>query len=183
MRPVRNYETEVREAYICYLHDLVIPDSSPDLSLNKLFHCLYSIQFTWSNPFDANRAEDGLWLRYRFSTESPYADAEQVLTEPCTVLEMMVGLANRMEEQFMRDPKYGDRTYVWFGNMRVSLGIQGNFDSCFDEDDVRARIKIFLNREYEPNGRGGLFTVPRSKHDMRDLEIWDQMCAYINYRF
>ena len=96
MRPVRNYETEVREAYICYLHDLVTPDSSPDLSLNKLFHCLYSIQFTWSNPFDANRAEDGLWLRYRFSTESPYADAEQVLTEPCTVLEMMVGLANRM---------------------------------------------------------------------------------------
>ena len=53
-------------------------------------------------------------------------------------------------------------------------------DAKFDEDEVDEILDIFLRHDYEPNGRGGLFIIDDEEEDLRDEEIWAQMCWYVN---
>lgn len=80
----------------------------------------------------------------------------------------------------MDDPAYGNRTSQWFWGMIVSLGLGGMTDAIFDRDYVEECLTRFLNREYERNGKGGLFTVKGTRRDMRKMEIWYQLNAYLN---
>ena len=91
----------------------------------------------------------------------------------------MVGLAIRCES-FMDDTAYGDRTGQWFWGMITNLGLGHMTDSKFDEREADVIIDRFLNREYEPNGKGGLFTVRNYDEDLRDVEIWNQLCYYLD---
>ena len=150
------------------------------VSYRKLLTFLHSVEFLYSIPMDENRAADGVDLRYRFAHSYLRDDkAEYCLTGPCSVLEMMLALSIRCEE-IMDDPTIGNRTAQWFWGMVASLGLGGmyddNFDICYAEDVIGR----FLNRDYEPNGSGGLFTVKHYDYDMREIEIWHQVCEYLN---
>ena len=83
-------------------------------------------------------------------------------------------------ENIMDDPYEGDRMGQWFWNMIVNLGIGSMNDAKFDEAYVNSVITKFMNREYKRNGEGGLFTVEHCKYDLRSIEIWYQMCWYLN---
>lgn len=152
-------------------------------SYQTLLTYLHDRDFTYILEFDGNRAADGIDLRYRFAYEHCY-DHTLVLDcldrESCSVLEMMVALALRCEEDVMDDPEEGNRTGEWFWAMIHSLGLDGMTDLYFDEIRADQIINRFLHREYAPNGRGGLFTINNYKHDLRDVEIWHQMCWYLN---
>ena len=37
-----------------------------------------------------------------------------------------------------------------------------------------------MNRTYSPDGDGGLFTVRNCDRDLRNVEIWIQMCWYLD---
>jgi hypothetical protein len=104
----------------------------------------------------------------------------EYITGPCSVLEMMIALAINTEEDIMDDPRFGDRTGQWFWGMIVSLGLGGMNDYRYDERLVDDVIDTFLRREYEPDGRGGLFTVRHCDRDMRDVEIHIQRNYYLN---
>ena len=93
---------------------------------------------------------------------------------------MMIALAIRCEEHIMDDPDIGNRTGQWFWNMIVNLGLGSMTDAKFDENYTNMVIERFLNREYERNGDGGLFTVKHSRRDLRTVEIWYQMCWYLD---
>ena len=80
----------------------------------------------------------------------------------------------------MDNPAVGDRTAQWFWSMIVSLGLGSMTDSRFDEYYVERVIDRFLNRDYSPDGRGGLFTIPRCEEDLRDVEIWYQTTWYLD---
>jgi hypothetical protein len=95
---------------------------------------------------------------------------------------MMVALAIRCEERIMNDPTKGDRTAQWFWGMVSSLGLSGMTDYNFDEWLTEEVIRRFLNREYDRDGKGGLFTIKRWNRDARDAEIWHQLLAYCNER-
>lgn len=154
---------------------------SNNISYRKLLMQLHRINFRYSVPKDKNRAEDGIGLRYRFSrTKAFLKDVEQYLNGPCSVLEMMIALAIRCEENIMDDPNVGDRTGQWFWEMVVNLGLGSMTDTRFDKDFVNFIIERFLNREYEPNGKGGLFTVKHCDYDLRSVEIWYQLCWYLD---
>ena len=151
------------------------------VSYRKLLRFLHGVEFTYSLEMDENRAMDGIELRYRFA--HGYLnddDAEYHLSGPCSVLEMMLALAIRCEENIMDDPTIGDRTAQWFWGMVTSLGLGGMYDKNFDIYYAEDVIERFLNRDYKPNGAGGLFTVDYYDYDMRDIEIWHQLCAYLN---
>jgi hypothetical protein len=148
-----------------------------ELSYWKLLDYLFSIDFIYSMPMDENRVGDGLFLRYRFGYEKGYSNdviERYVDIYPCSVLEVMIALAWRCEEQIMSDPEVGDRTALWFWTMIFNLGLDSMNDSQFDQEYVDDVITKFLNREYDHDGRGGLFIVNHSKYDMRDIEIWRQ---------
>lgn len=153
---------------------------SNHISYDRLLRYLHNTTFVYSIPRDENRASDGENLRSRFCHEYGYGDSRIGYDTPCSVLEMMIALAIRCEEDVMDDPAVGDRTGQWFWGMIVSLGLGSMTDNRFDEDYVRSVVRRFLDREYEPNGRGGLFTIRNCDEDLRDVEIWYQMCWYLN---
>jgi hypothetical protein len=151
------------------------------VSYEKLLTRLHGIEFIFVDRRDRNRASDGVELRYRFADEKGYSqDNIAIICEfPCSVLEMMFALAYRCEHDIMDDSTVGDRMGQWFWNMIVSLGLGGMTDSLFDYDYVDEVIFRFLNREYEPNGSGGLFTIDGLVNDLRKVEIWYQAMWYL----
>ena len=64
--------------------------------------------------------------------------------------------------------------------MVVSLGLGGMTDDRFDKPYIDQVVDRFLDRAYERNGKGGLFTVRYRNRDMRNLEIWTQMCLFLD---
>ena len=176
-------QNELRTDYFEWMYQLVCNDISGRSSYRKLLAALDRTQFSYIIGTDASRADDGIDLRYRFGYDFNYDDrdiASYLDTEPCTMLEMMVALALRCEEHIMEDSQYGDRTSQWFWEMIVSLGLQGLTDDCFDQAYFMEVMTVFLNRQYQPNGKGGLFTIKSTKHDMRASDIWYQLCWYLN---
>lgn len=174
---------ELRQRYFEWMCQLVWDSRySKRSSYKKLLRYLHDRQFVYIIDMDGNRAADGEDLRYRFGREEGFSDrlvASFLDDRPCSVLEMMIALSVRCEEHVMEDPDIGDRTGQWFWNMIVSLGLGCMTDSRFDADYVEEVIDRFLDREYEPNGRGGLFTIEHCNQDIRGVEIWYQMHMYL----
>ena len=174
----------IKTEYFSWLVDYVCGDRFADgISYNRLLAYLYEIEFTYLNPMDQNRAENGVGLKYSFAMTQGYEDeAEEVLDildAPCSVFEMMVALSIQAED-IMDNPTVGDRTGQWFWTMIANLGLGSMRDDKFNKVYVDEVITRFLNREYEPNGKGGLFVIRNCEYDLRDIEIWVQMLWYIN---
>ena len=172
-------QDRISDEYFEWLFDLVCQQRfSRHITYRKLLTRLHDTEFRYLIQRDKNRAEDGIELRYRFASQYGYKHYD--LDGPCSVLEMMIALAIRCEETIMDDAGVGDRTGQWFWGMIRNLGLGSMNDSRFDERFVDDVIERLLDREYEPDGTGGLFTVPYCKTDMRDVEIWYQLCWYLD---
>ncbi len=172
---------DLSNVYFEWLCNMVCdPEYSEYVSYKKLLTYLHDVEFRYSIPLDQNRAEDGMDLRWRFSCKRNHDIYYGDIEGPCSVLEMMVALAIRCEEGIMDDPTIGDRTGQWFWGMVVSLGLGGMHDRRFDMDEAEAIIERFLDRDYEPNGKGGLFTIRNFDRDLRNMEILHQLYAYLN---
>lgn len=177
-------KNELNKEYFEWMYQLVCNERYPKrISYRKLLTHLHDIEFTYIIGMDGNRAEDGIDLRYRFGYERQYSRsmiATYLDDRPCSVLEMLTALAIRCEEHIMDDPDIGNRTGQWFWNMISNLGLSSLNDTRFDSEYLNRVITRFLNREYKRNGEGGLFTVKNCKHDLRTVEIWYQMCWYLD---
>lgn len=152
------------------------------LSFKRLLEYLDLRTFYYVLPMDDNRAKDGIALRYRFGQEKGIDDREIATVldiRDCSILELMVALSIRIEENIMSDPEVGDRTGQWFWVMITSLGLGSMNDSNFDIAKVNDILYKFLERKYLPDGRGGLFALEHPDADMRDVEIWYQMHKYL----
>ena len=177
---------EITNAYFEWLYEWVSKDRHhKDISYRKLLTYLHDTEFVWSIPKDENRADNGKSLRYRF-TFTEYGDryVESIIQDigdrPCSIFEMMVALSLECEENIMDNPSYGNRTRQWFWEMINSLGLGGMTDEMFDISYVNYVVERFLNRDYEPNGKGGLFTIRDCDVDLRDVEIYYQLCWYLD---
>lgn len=177
-------QDELNIQYFNWLYNLVHGNNQySKLSYKKLLWHLYYTEFIYLIDLDENRAIDGVDFRYRFAYETHYSrdDITRYLdTRPCSVLEMMVALAFRAEEDIMDDNNYGNRTGQWFWNMIVTLGLGSMSDDHFDMEYVDYVMYRFLYRQYERDGRGGLFIIEDSRVDTRDMEIWMQFMLYLD---
>lgn len=172
---------KINDEYFDWMYNLVC--NNQRLSYRKLLRHLHDREFTYTIPMDGNREADGINLRYRFAYEFDYSRpmiATYLDDKPCSILEMMVALVVRCEEHIMADPDIGDRTGHWFFTMVDNLGIGYMDDGRFDADYADVVIDIWLNHDYEPNGKGGLFKVENPIRDLRTVDIWYQMCWYLN---
>lgn len=145
-------------------------------SYYELFTYLYSREFVPSLGRDADRAYDGISLRVNFINEEGY-DIQPEDFGSCRVLELIVALALRCEG-FLEEQD--DHTGRWIHDMLVSLEVDELTDGYFDEWQACESVDILLSRRYNRNGRGGLFTVKKRNTDMRKIEIWYQMCWYLD---
>ena len=175
------HENNVTIDYFDWMYNLVCRNRySKNISFKKLFSYLNDTKFTYSIIMDLNRAKDGTELRRRYANEFKIANIYDRICGPCSVLEMMIALAIRCEETIMDDENFGDRTDQWFWDMMKNLGLGHMDDDEFDEEYVSDVVTRFLNRDYEPDGRGGLFFVRNCDIDLRDVEIWIQMLWYLD---
>ena len=171
--------------YFEWLYRIVAPPNTPTYKLyRRLLTRLHDVDFKVIIPRDQNRAEDGISMRHRFALELSddqryILSVMDMLDGPCSVFEMMVSLAIHCED-FMDDTAYGDRTGQWFWTMVLNLGLGMMTNDRFDNTYVDEKLDIFLERKYSPDGHGGLFTIPDCERDLRDVEIWHQMCWYLN---
>lgn len=152
---------------------------------SKMFWQLFNTEFSYTIPLDGNRAEDGVSLRYRYGDEYGIPEskiASEIDICPCSVLEMIVALAIRVEENIMYDSEIGNRTGLWIWTMLNNLGISDVKNDIYEEPIdtfIYNHVNVFLRREYDFDGNGGgLFVVTNSAKPLYDTEIWYQAMWY-----
>ena len=148
-----------------------------ELLLSRLYHT----EFTWTFEDDQARASDGMALRERYAKETSQdpLTVRMWLNFPCTMLEMMIALASRCENQLMEDLFVGNRTGRWFKVMITSLGLAWEYDDLYNESYVTYILNSFLDHDYGRNGDGGLFKIDNANVNLREMGIWYQMNLYL----
>lgn len=149
------------------------------VTYNKLYATLFDIIYIPVKDLDRNRAEDGKSLRYEYEFRTGHSEGLSDLGQ-ARVLEVMVSMAIRMEQNHMADDTYGDRTGWWFWDELVSLGISEEHDLYFHKDIVIQKVKAAMAGLYDQSGDGGFWMTTRKDVDMRKFQLWDQMQIFAN---
>lgn len=169
------YDEKIAQDYLAWLISIVDTPSRQTDRMGRLFRHLLQVPFVYTIPMDENRAGDGMTLRYSYFNKlgigTPAGEA--------SVLEVLIYLAIRIE-QTMVDPDIGDRVSEWFWVMMDNLGLSSIFDEVFDEVEVNNILINWFNRNYEPDGKGGLFWLPGVDVDMRMVDIWFQANRFMD---
>lgn len=184
---------DIGQMYFEWLKDFVGADQqvrSYDILLLDLHHK----QFVSYVDHDENRAFDGIELRDEFLEENRIGHMDwggMDIDLPCSVLEMMIALARRMDFETSdpyEDETLGvyDKTAFWFWEMVNNLGLMEVDDDAYSEKWARsyvdAAVDTLVERRYSYSGDGGLFPLDYPEEDQRDIEIWYQMSAYLAER-
>lgn len=173
---------DIRARYFKWMVSLIFNDTICDYS--ELLGVLDDMPFRYVLEMDKNREMDGVALRYRFGYENGISgdDVSEAMGDiPCSVFEMMAALCLRCAEQII-DDDISEYTGRMFCDMLRSLGIDEQINGRVDIFNVRRITDEFMDRKYCRNGQGGLFTVSYPDRDMRKVEIWYQMCLYLDER-
>lgn len=173
------------DGYFNYLEGIIC-NSDLINCYSTLLDILYRIDFRWSVHNDDNRISDAMELRYNYQADCNISndDMEELLLIPCSIIEVICGLAIRMDD-FMRDPEGGAHIDRWFWELISNLGLIDFTDDAFKKgawslDDVRKITDIFMDRTYDELGRGGLFPRNVCYKDQRECELFEQMNGYLN---
>lgn len=158
------------ESYFNFLYSLAFNK----IGYEELAHELDSIVYNWRLPMDENRMYDGYDIRkYYLCDELGYlpdgveiydGDGKLFSQEP-TVLEVMVGFANRIYTDITDDYSVDEWIWLWLRNLDI-IDENGRYDI----DDVVKCIKKW------ESGASIFFygEVERKKH------LWDQCIEYLN---
>lgn len=178
------YGFDIKQDYFHWLCEMVHIEQE-DRSYWLLAKDLHSRKFYSIVSHDENRAFDGISLRDEYISEMNYPKYVR-LNDECSVLEMIIGLARRMdfETSDPYDPEEAEsRTTYWFWEMIENLGLIEFDDESYVEyggvDVVDQTIDILLDREYDSDGNGGLFPLEFADGDQRKVELWYQMNSYL----
>ena len=175
--------TSIKQDYFQWLCEMVHSDG-PSQSYGMLLKLLHGIPFLAVLTQDLNRADDGIRLRHEYEMYHFLGgdDYELEKMRP-TVLEVLIGLAYRMED-IMYDPEEGDQTIFRFWQLIANLGFEGYTDDAFADRQwstpmVRKRIEKWMNREFCRNGVGSPFPLKHCRRDQRRVELLYQMNYYL----
>lgn len=176
----------VEQEYFDWLYSKIgaVSDRNPQHSHWILAEMLFNREFHWSVPNDDNREGDGLQLRDDFCDKlGSWGDSSFQVQEPCTVLEALIGIAQRFSfeaDDLFQHTTVGDCFWHILGN----LGLKEFTDEWVTqqvhaEELIESTLDRWLDREYEYDGEGGLFPLRYPQRDQRETEIWYQMSAYL----
>ena len=172
----------IERDYFDWLYNIV--DDS-DYMYEYLINHIYEKDFDEDTTIlierDRNRIEDALRLREDFISEQLAREDRDLVDifrrRPCSLLEVLVALAYRME-----DVMEIDRFPIWFWEMLSNLGLDEFDNERFNSKSLRTIDRIlnkWLDHNYDYDGKGGLFPLKDPPKDQRNEEIWYQMSAYL----
>jgi hypothetical protein len=174
---------KVEQIYFDWLYDQI--EERKSSRLKDFIFELQSFPFVCHIPNDDNRVEDGLTLRNQFIDQQDFDLLEDALSGPCTVLEMLIALAGRMDF-ILFDYTKGSKFKLWFWLFIDNLKLQKYTSNENGEQKKKFNsivIRKFVDRDYQVDGRGGLFPLESPSRDQRDVEIWYQMMDYISENY
>lgn len=166
----------VKDDYFEFLEKMI--DGS--VFYDRLFSLLFSREFYSPVELDQNRAAYGLLLRTRYEDEENIPRGTLDDIGPCTVLEMLIALAEQIDTYGVSGMTDQERRSRFFWEMVANLGIVYS-DFVYTNEiatECDHKIDIFLDRKYAENGAGSLFPIQNCSTDMRKIEIWYQMQTY-----
>ena len=169
--------TELDEQYLCWLYARIgfVNEKRRAKTYWSLMSFLYSREFVWLIAHDDNRVQDGRDLRYEFLEEAGLTNKVNPdwLGLGCSVLELILAVAKQLAFEDDRMPQQ------CFWELMTNLGLSGYNDRGFNEEEVSDIVERFIWRNYEPDGRGGLFPLSHPTEDQRRVEIWYQLNAWL----
>lgn len=175
------------EKYYHWLASLINTDGRGDdyqHLLEQLHLIIFSDDTAKLIPNDSNRIEDGLALRERYCMRYRVKNMDDIYEHECSFLEFLIGLSNRMENQFgIKD------SVSWFWEMIANLQLTHFDDESYEDRgqdafvDVSKIVDKFLKRRYSKSGDGGLFPLLYPSRDQKSIEIWYQMNDYLNENY
>lgn len=145
---------------------------------------LYTIEFYSLVKYDEDRGTDGLALRDEWAAEVGYNGPLD--WSVANVLEMMIGVAKRIEFQLFGTPYTDDWDYVnVFWLLVENLGLRDYFGdiSRYVFDEIRQNVTHFLNREYFRHKNGNIFTFENEPKNLQKLNIWTQMGLFVREKW
>lgn len=146
-----------------------------DKKYQKILKALYNIDFTYVIERDDNRESDGLDLRREFKIPKEFISLRLAFeNQTCSVLEMLIGLAFRIDREFLDDVDAGGFLIEMVNNLFSNRGKVMFYREIVDK---------WLERDFLPDGDGSPFPVKHDPRDQRELEIWDQVMSYINEKY
>ena len=164
----------------------------------KLCEILHGINVTFDEddvPMDENRIWDGKAMRSIFCEAMfPSSAVKRRLLvkeldncfdrDYCSVLEVFIGLAWRIERDVIGDPDEGDRTSFWVRCILHNLELLDYTDKALKTmDDKKEVVDIVLkciNRDYDRFGNGSAFPVRYPRRNMKYMEMWNQMVQWLD---
>lgn len=164
------------ELYLKWLYSHIgsVRVRNPTRTYWSLARLLFLKEFVWFIPNDDNRVEDGRSLRRQFlDEEGIYLEDPEWIRMGCSMLEMLIGLARRLE--FLTDGPVDK----WFWKMLENIGIDKENDRIFSHEDVEEAIDAVIWRTYDASGQGGLFPLRWPEHDQTEVELWYQLNAFV----
>jgi hypothetical protein len=175
-------ETPLDETYFVWLYGQTgsVKLKNPARTHWALARQLYTKQFVWFIPNDDNRLEDGKELRYHFLELEGIHDPDPVWMDlECSMFEMLIALARRLSFADDQDPEF------WFEQLMKNLNIDQYTDRKYMHDPTLAEKMVdealdrVIWRTYSFDGIGGLFPLRSPMKDQREIELWEQMNAYL----
>lgn len=175
----------MEEEYFEWLVGIVHGDD-PEEPFYNLLATMHNCIFRWTTDLDENRAADGRELRRSWDEQcfAPMSDRkfDIFMREPVSCLEVLIGLAIRIQDEIMWNPDKGDRVPVWFWQMVENLGLKDLDDDHFygskSSERVTEILENWMDREYSRDGFGSIFPIPKCNRDLRRVQIWSQMSEY-----
>lgn len=137
---------------------------------------LHDTEFISEMEMDDNLIDNCYSMRDRFLDDNRLiAD----LDLPISILEIMVYISVEIEDTIMDNDAYGDRTGLWFWEMMDSLGLKNINNIKYDESVVNDILEKFIYHKYNKSGKGGLFTVCKSRYNATTESIWNQAMIFL----
>ena len=181
------------EQYFLWLYGLI---GKQRRTYYKLCGSLHKKKFRWFVHNDDNRFQDGLNLRDRFIEEQKldedHTEVRYFLKGDCTVFELLVSLAQRINDLMYDLESTEDHSSKWFLEMVRNLGLDVYTDnysnleafSHVTETHISDVTEKLVSREYDYYGNGGLFPLKRRPpNDQSREEIWYQLMLYLDENY
>lgn len=171
------------EVYLEWLYSQVAQVEVRNLARSywRLLKILYKTEFVWLVANDDNRMEDGRNLRREFIDDLGLDEPDNDwLWIGCSMLEMVIGLSRRLS---FEDEEEDDTTLDWFWHLMANIGLRVFTDQELQGEQQESYVTYILEeviwRNYQPNGRGGLFPLRDPHEDQRSVELWYQLSSYL----
>jgi len=126
---------------------------------------------------DSNRLKDGENIRKAFFIENGVSG--MFIDHEISVLEVILALAIRIDQEYTGNPRNPHPELI-FWELLGNLGLDKFDNTHFNNNIIYEILGIFVNREYDFGGNGGLFPLKNPICDQREVELWSQAMAYLS---